>query len=142
MVELPKNWSNLTEQEQKDWIDQQIEQPKVPIPMFQKEDKVNEMIIKTSGGLNIRLPSSPITISKKNPNLEQLYYKVAGKWIITAFKDKTQPFKVFISLCDGVKRQWLVQEGSFEVLAKLIQIFNEIGFRNKFFNHKKRKSRR
>ena len=102
----PRNWGNLSEDEQFEWIYSYfMPKRKIPEPILKKNEMIRSGKFETERGIKLEIKDKPVMISRKNQNLEREFEEWNGKWLITVFHDKSLPHKKFVSIGNPKKRQ-------------------------------------
>lgn len=140
---FPKNWQDLTEEEQKEWIrEYYMPKTKIPEPILKRNEQIIKGLIKLESGARIRFPSKLVTVSKRNPNLVRELEGWVGKWLVTVFHDKSFPHVKFFGIANPSRAKWIAQELSSEVLSDFYGIIMKIRWKYGFFRGKRRKQRK
>jgi hypothetical protein len=142
-ITFPKKWKQLTEGEQKEWINAYyMPKTRIPEPILQQTGKVKEGILKLENGARIKFPTKPIVVSKSNPNIVREFEFWVGKWLITIFHDKSMPFIRYIGISNPSTNKWLAQELNSGILTNFLRAIFKIGNKYRLFQRNNHKSRR
>jgi hypothetical protein len=142
-ITFPKKWKELTEEEQKEWINQYyMPKARIPEPILSQRGKIKEGILKLENGTKIKFPTKPIVISKSNPNIVREFEFWVGKWLITTFHDKSMPFIKYVGISNPSTNKWLAQELNSEILTNLLRAIFKIGNKYRLFQRNNHKSKR
>ena len=141
-ITFPKNWKNLTEQEQKEWINTYFqEKTKTPEPYPITDTLKSGQTIETKHGHKIHIPEGSL-FKEKNPDLVREYEGWANNWLITVFHDKKCPVSKIFSISNPHSEKWIAQDLSFENWSNLFKNLVKIGNKYRFLGKKKAKMRR
>lgn len=142
-INFPKKWKELTEEEQKEWINQYyMPKARIPEPILRQRGKIKEGILKLENGAKIKFPAKPIVVSKGNPNIVREFGFWVGKWLITIFHDKAMPFIRYVGISNPSTNKWIAQELNSEILTNLLRAVFKIGNKYRLFQRNNRKSKR
>jgi hypothetical protein len=142
-VSFPRNWKELSEEEQREWIRAYyMPKARIPEPILLQKGKIKEGILKLENGAKIRFPIKPVMVSKNNPNIVREFEFWVGKWLITVFHDKSISFIRYIGVSNPSTSKWIAQELSYEAWTKLFVALFKIGNKYRLFQRKSLKTKR
>ena len=142
-VTFPKNWKELSEDEQKEWIRAYyMPKTRIPEPVLVRKGMIKEGMLKLENGAKIKFPTKPIVVSKSNPNIVREFEFWVGKWLITTFHDKSMPLIRYIGISNPSTSKWIAQELNSEILANLLRALFKIGNKYRLFQRNNHKPKR
>jgi len=140
---FPKNWKDLSTEEQRQWIETYyMPKTKIPEPILQRNDKIESGAITLKSGSKLKFDAKPVTLSKRNPNLVREFGAWVGNWLVTVFHDKSFPHVKYFGIANPTRSKWIAQQLSSEICREFYSILLKIRWKYGFFKGKRRKKRR
>jgi hypothetical protein len=115
---------------------------RIPEPVLKRKDRIAKGQIRLESGAKIKFPATPVTTSKRNPNIIRELEGWIGKWLITVFYDRKLPHVKFFGIANPSRDKWIAQELSSEICNRFYAVIMKIRWKYGFFKGKKRKKRR
>jgi len=145
-LDFPKNWQNLTPEEQKRWMLLKIEEAANSIrtiePEIVRRLELEKTFLPLKGGGGIAFPEKKLLHVQRNPNLVREWQKWLGKWLFCVIHYKTSPKQKYFLISNPDSQNRMVMKLSFDNWRNLFGNISSIGNKYGFIGKKKAKNRR
>ena len=144
-LDFPKNWQNLTPEEQKRWMLLKIEEAANSIrtiePEIVRRLELQKTVLPLKDGSKIVFPEKRLLHVQRNPNLVREWQKWLGKCLFCVIHYKTSPKQKFLVISNPHSQNRIVIQLSFDNWRNLFGNISSIGNKYGFSGKKKRKNR-
>ena len=144
-LDFPKNWQNLTPEEQKHWMLLKIEEVANSIrtiePELVRRLELQKTVLPLKDGSKIVFPEKKLLHVQRNPNLVREWQKWLGKCLFCVIHYKTSPKQKFLVISNPYSQNRIVIQVASSEMRKLLAHVMSICRKYGFICKKKRKNR-